>query len=218
MSDAEAAKKEGLQDQSGRRLGTRAQTTRRTLLDATAELLAQQSLRDVRVVDIARRVGSSPATFYQYFKDVEDAVLELAQEASLQMPAVIALIEDPWLEADGMERARAVVNAFIHHWDTHHAVLRVRNLASDEGDIRFATVRATAMSPLLEVLAKHIEASKQAGRLRETLNARAGAAALGAILERLAAYHKELELIGVSLDDLVESSAYILYRNITGYN
>ena len=68
------------------------------------------------------------------------------------------------------------------------------------------------------VLAKHIEAAKQAGRLRESLNAHAGAAALGAILERLAAYHKDLERIGVSLDDLVESSAYILYRNITGYN
>ena len=40
---------------------------------------------------------------------------------------------------------------------------------------------------------------------------------MGAILERMAAYHRELELIGVSLDDLVESSAYILYRNITGF-
>ena len=218
MSDVEAAKSDELQDQSGRPLGARAQTTRRMLLDSTAELLAQQSLRDVRVVDIARGVGSSPATFYQYFKDVEDAVLELAEEASLEMPAVIALIEDPWHEADGMERARAVVNAFIRHWDTHHAVLRVRNLASDEGDRRFAVVRAKAMSPLLDVLAKHIELAKQAGRLRDTLHARAGAAALGAILERLAAYHKELELIGVSLEDLVESSAYILYRNLTGYN
>ncbi len=216
--DLETSKKDEVQDQSGRPLGARAQTTRRTLLDSTAQLLAQQSLRDVRVVDIARRVGSSPATFYQYFKDVEDAVLELAEEASLEMPAVIALIEDPWQESDGMQRARAVVNAFIRHWDTHHAVLRVRNLASDEGDLRFAVVRGNAMSPLLDALARHIEVAKKAGRLRETLNARAGAAALGAILERLAAYHKELEVIGVSLDELVESSAYILYRNITGYN
>jgi hypothetical protein len=72
------------------------------------------------------------------------------------------------------------------------------------------------MSPLLDALTTQIEVSKRAGRLRDILNARAGAAALGAILERLAAYHKELELIGVSRDDLVESSAYILYRNIRG--
>jgi AcrR family transcriptional regulator len=207
-----------LQDQAGRALGPRAQSTRRSLLDSTAELLAQHSLREVRVVDIARRVGSSPATFYQYFKDVEDAVLQLAGEASLEMPAILDLMEAPWEEVDGMDRARAIVEAFIEHWDKHHAVLRVRNLASDEGDLRFAAVRAKALSPVLQALAKHIESSKQAGRLRDSLNANAGAAALGAILERLAAYHRELEKLGVSLDELVESSAYMLYRNITGYN
>ena len=213
---SDVTQKSEYREEDGRALGPRAQSTRQGLLDSTAELLAQQSLRDVRVVDIARRVGSSPATFYQYFKDVEDAVLQLAEEASLEMPAILALIEGPWDEAGGMEQARAIVDAFIRHWDNHHAVLRVRNLASDEGDVRFATVRAKAMSPLLDALAARIEATKQAGRLRASLNARAGAAALGAILERLAAYHKELELIGVSREDLVESSAYILYRNLTG--
>ena len=212
----DVTQKSEAREENGRALGPRAQSTRQALLDATAELLAQQSLRDVRVVDIARSVGSSPATFYQYFKDVEDAVLQLAEEASREMPAILALIEGPWDEADGMQQARAIVDAFIRHWDEHHAVLRVRNLASDEGDLRFAAVRANAMSPLLDALATQIEISTKAGRLRDTLNARAGAAALGAILERLAAYHKELELIGVSRDDLVESSAYILYRNITG--
>ena len=207
-----------LLDQSGRVLGPRAQNTRRTLLDSTAELLAEQSLRDVRVVDIARRVGSSPATFYQYFKDVEDAVLQLSQEASLEMPAIVSQIQGGWDEATGMDRARGIVRAFIDHWDKYHAVLRVRNLASDEGDTRFAIVRASAMSPVLEAFAQQIEAAKQAGRLRESLNPRAGAAAMGAILERLAAYHKQLELIGVQLEDLVESSAYIVYRNLTGYN
>src|SRR5947209_9300350 len=51
----------------GRPLGRRAQQTRRRLLDATQELLESRSIRDVRVVDIARAVGTSPATFYQYF-------------------------------------------------------------------------------------------------------------------------------------------------------
>ena len=218
MSDVVMAEKRELLDQSGRALGPRAQNTRRSLLDSTAELLAQQSLREVRVVDIARRVGSSPATFYQYFKDVEDAVLELAREATLEMPPIVSQIQGDWDGEGGMERARGIVRAFIDHWDKYHAVLRVRNLASDEGDARFAIVRAKAMSPVLDAFREHIEAAKRAGRLRDSLNSRAAAAAMGAILERLAAYHKELELIGVQLEDLVESSAYILYRNITGCN
>ena len=216
--DAVKQDRSELLDQSGRALGPRAQNTRRALLDSTAELLAEQSLREVRVVDIARRVGSSPATFYQYFKDVEDAVLQLAQEASLEMPAIIAQIQGDWVGDEGMERARGIVRAFIEHWDKHHAVLRVRNLASDEGDTRFMSVRAKAMSPVLEAFQQHIEAAKQAGRLPDSLNSRAASAAMGAILERLAAYHKQLELFGVELEDLVETSAYILYRNITGRN
>ena len=59
----------------GRPLGKRGAATRRRLLDATAQLLESHGVRDLRVVDIARVVGTSPATFYQYFRDVEEAVL-----------------------------------------------------------------------------------------------------------------------------------------------
>jgi len=63
----------------GRALGRRGQQTRTRLLEATAQMLERVGLRDLRVVDIARVVGTSPATFYQYFRDVEEAVLALAE-------------------------------------------------------------------------------------------------------------------------------------------
>ena len=81
-----------LVDQSGRTLGPRAAETRQRLLDATEELLATRKLRDLRVIDVARRVGTSPATFYQYFEDLEAAVLELAERAALEVPAIVAEI------------------------------------------------------------------------------------------------------------------------------
>ncbi|HZP27890.1 MAG TPA: TetR/AcrR family transcriptional regulator, partial [Acidimicrobiia bacterium] len=64
----------------GRSLGKRGAQTRRRLLDATARLLESHGVRDLRVVDIARAVGTSPATFYQYFRDVAEAVLVVAEE------------------------------------------------------------------------------------------------------------------------------------------
>ena len=67
-------------DQSGRPLGPRALRTRARILEATLSLLDQKTMRDLRVIDIARAIGTSPATFYQYFKDVNDVVLELATE------------------------------------------------------------------------------------------------------------------------------------------
>ncbi|MEZ5320950.1 MAG: helix-turn-helix domain-containing protein [Microthrixaceae bacterium] len=43
-------------------------------------LLRSVNYRDLKVTDIAREAGTSPATFYQYFGDVEAAVLALAEQ------------------------------------------------------------------------------------------------------------------------------------------
>lgn len=58
----------------GRVPGRRGQATRQKLLDCTADMLRTTSYRDLKVVDIAREAGTSPATFYQYFPDVESAI------------------------------------------------------------------------------------------------------------------------------------------------
>jgi AcrR family transcriptional regulator len=203
-------------DQSGRELGPRALETRRRLLEATAELLAQSSVRDVSVVDIARKAGTSPATFYQYFKDVAEATLRLAEQAAGELPAVVEMIDGPWDGETGLENARSIVDAFVRHWDAHRAVLLVRNLAADEGDRRFQLVRQQCLRPVLEHLAAQIQASQQAGHVDRKLVPNAAAAAMGAILERLAAYHRELELLGVTRDDLVETCARILHQTVAG--
>lgn len=203
-------------DQSGRELGPRALQTRQRLLDATAKLLSEQSVRDVSVVDIARTAGTSPATFYQYFKDVSEATLRLAEQAADEMPEMIEIITGSWEDDEGLARARRLVDAFLRHWDHHRAVLRVRNLAADEGDRRFLRVRQKAMTPVLARLAQEMATSQRAGRLDPALVPQAGAAALGAILERLAAYHRELEMLGVSRDDLVETVARIVRQTVGG--
>ena len=203
-------------DQSGRELGPRALNTRRRLLDATVELLESSSVRDLSVVDIARRAGTSPATFYQYFKDVGDATLRLAEEAAAEMPAVVEAIEGSWRGQKGMDTARGIADAFVRHWDAYRAVLLVRNLAADEGERRFQKVRRDALRPVLEALAGKIEESQPAAVESGDAHPYAAAAAVAAILERLAAYHKDLEPLGVGRDDLVETCARIMYQTITG--
>src|SRR3954467_4414531 len=80
----------------GRPLGRRAQQTRRRLLDATCELLESHGIRDLRVVEVARKVGTSPATFYQYFRDVDEAVLVLSDELTEDLEPIAALLDTPW--------------------------------------------------------------------------------------------------------------------------
>ena len=203
-------------DQSGRVLGSKALQTRQRLLDATKTLLDSRSLRELRVVEIARKVGSSPATFYQYFRGVEEAVLALAEQAGEDVPAVVEMIGGPWEGPAGLENARAIVDAFIRHWDENRAVLRVRNLASEEGDTRFQRVRRRTLSPVIEVLAAQVQRGIAADRVPREIHPHAAAAAMAAILERLAAYHREIEGFGMTRADLVETCARILMQTMTG--
>jgi AcrR family transcriptional regulator len=205
-----------LVDQNGRPLGPRALETRRRLLDATSALLDERSVREVSVVEIARRAGTSPATFYQYFKDVEEATLDLAHEAAERMPEILALLRADWQGAEGLATARRLVDAFVRHWDDHHAVLLFRNVMAEQGDRRFRKARIRAMHPLIEALAGKIGTPPGEARRRAGLHPYAAAAALASILERLAAYHQELEYFGVRREDLVETCARILHQTVTG--
>ena len=103
----------------GRSLGKRGAATRRRLLDATSSLLETRGVRDLRVVDIAREVGTSPATFYQYFRDVEEAVLALAAEVGEDLAPIGELLTRSWDGSHGLASARELVDAFVGYWDTH---------------------------------------------------------------------------------------------------
>ncbi len=196
----------------GRSLGRRGALTRRRLLDATRELLETRGLRDLRVVDIARAAGTSPATFYQYFRAVEDAVLVLAEEAAEDLSAVIAGLDGQWNEAS----SRRLVDAFVDAWSEHRAVLRTRNLAAQEGDQRFRTVRNTSLRPILEALEAKISEAQRAGRVDAAISPMAAASAMIAMTERVAAFHREIEELGVTHGALVETTARIIDQTVTG--
>jgi len=212
---------ETLVDQAGRPLGPRARKTRQRILDATVEVLGEKSMRDLRVIDIARRIGSSPATFYQYFKDVEDVVLHLASEASDRTPEMVELIHGDWGGEQGHERGRRLVNLALDHWERYAPILRVRNNSSDEGDPRFREVRMRAMMPVVTALAEEINASQnrvaeeserregnrdRGGRIEATV----GATILTSTLERMAMYHASIEELGSNREDIVDTVATVL--------
>ena len=200
----------------GRALGRRGAQTRRRLLDATAALLETHGIRDLRVVDIARAVGSSPATFYQYFRDVEDAVLALAAEVGGEIAPLIARLAPPWDAARGLDDARALVDGFVDYWDRHRAVLRTRNLAAQEGDERFRDVRNRTLGGFMASLTAKIADARAAGHVVEQMSPVAASAALVALIERMAAFHRELEQLGISRADLVETTARILHQTVVG--
>jgi AcrR family transcriptional regulator len=195
----------------GRSLGKRGAATRARLLQATGELLESNGLRDLRVVDIARAVGTSPATFYQDFRDVEEAVLALAEAVGEQTAPLSELLEPRWKGEAGLQMARDLVDGFLEFWDGHRAVLRTRNLAAQEGDQRFRDVRNASLQPLTEGLSRKVAENDVNG-----LAPYAAGAALVAMMERMAAFHADLESYGASRADVVETTARIVFQTVTG--
>ena len=195
----------------GRPLGRRGAETRQRLLDATSQLLEDKGLRELKVVDIARAVGLSPATFYQYFADVEAAVLALSIAVGEETSSLAGLLAEDWNRPDGLTFARRLVEDFIANWDEHRAVLRTRNLAAQEGDERFRSVRNESLRPLTEGIGAKVAARRDSG-----LSPYAAGAAMVSMLERMAAFHTDLEAYGTSRADVVETTARILHHTATG--
>ena len=199
----------------GRPLGRRAQETRRRLLDATGELLQSHGIRDVRVVEVARTVGTSPATFY-HFRSVDEAVLVLADELAEELHPVAELLDMPWNGKGGLDAARNLVDGYFRYWDRHRAVMRVRNLAADEGDQRFRDVRNRTLGAVTDRIARAVAENQKAGRVPSEITPYSAAAAMVSMMERMATYHYDLEPRGVTRADLVETTARILHQTVTG--
>jgi AcrR family transcriptional regulator len=195
-------------------MGRRGQRTRQRLLDSTERLLGRSTYREVRVVDIARDAGMSPAAFYQYFADVEDAVLALADEIAGDCgPELAALVRDGrWEGPEAYATALAVADGFLAVWDRHRAVLRVVDLATDEGDGRFRDARTRLLSAPTQALLEVLTAEGDGTRP----DPRAEAAVAISMLSHVAAHHEGLELWGAPTDDLRQALARALYATVTG--
>jgi AcrR family transcriptional regulator len=178
-------------NQHGQTMGHKGRKTRERLLQATADLIKTKQLRDVSVLDIARSAKTSGSTFYLYFADVADAVLNLTNSVSQSTPELLALLSRPWTGHSGLDQAQAFAALYIDVWQRNRDLNRVRNLAADEGDPRFAMARRIAIAPLLETLAPRIEANRSTGALPSDLDPYSTAGALLAMLERLAAIRGE---------------------------
>ena len=140
----------------GRVPGHRGRATRQRLLECTAELLVATPWRSIKVIDIARQAGTSPATFYQYFENVEAAITVLAEELVEGVGVLAALVDGDWSEDASWETAVAVVEGFMDYWERNRAVFRVVELTTVEGDLRFQGLRVRALNAVTVTLARVI--------------------------------------------------------------
>ncbi|MFI6688434.1 TetR/AcrR family transcriptional regulator [Streptomyces sp. NPDC050485] len=132
--------------------GQRGLQTRQKLMDATMELLATRSYRDVKATDIAQAVRTSPATFYQYFADVEAVVLEASRLLVAETNTALDAFEDGSWSSDGLPGATRLVDAVLDGWSAHLPVMRVLTAVAAEREPRFVEAYDAATQPVARAL------------------------------------------------------------------
>lgn len=197
-----------------RSLGRRGEATRQKFLDAVEELLDEGTYRELTVADIARRAGTSPATFYQYFSAAEDAVLALASATvAVAGPELARLIEGcDWTDIHGWDSSLEVSDAFIELWEGHRSILRLIDLATDEGDSRFRDVRTQLLGVPTNALVTVLRNRPD----RTVVDPLADAGVLVSMLAHVSAHLEGLQSWGADRNELRRSMARVVYLTLTG--
>jgi AcrR family transcriptional regulator len=211
---AEVVDESALRAADGRVPGRRGRATRQRLLECTDEMLDSTSYRDLKVVDIAREAGTSPATFYQYFPDVEAAILVLAEEMAIEGASLVGLVrENSWKGKAGYGSAEALVDGLMEFWQHHRSVLQVVDLATQEGDERFHQIRTKLLNGLTVALKEVIEEFQRSGKHPPDEDPMATAGVL--VSTNTAAHRYGFEFWGIRTADVKTSMARIICWAIT---
>ncbi|PAZ13448.1 TetR family transcriptional regulator [Streptomyces sp. SA15] len=201
----------------GRVAGRRGQATRQKLLDCLSEMLSSSPYRDVKVIDVARKAGTSPATFYQYFPDVEGAVLEIAEQMAAEGAGLTELLEGrSWVGKAGWQTAQQLVDGFLEFWRKHDAILRVVDLGAAEGDKRFYKIRMKILNSVNNSLVDAVSELQAKGRVDKDVNPAAIAGSIVAMLAAVASHQKGFQTWGVKQAELKPNLALLVHLGVTG--
>jgi AcrR family transcriptional regulator len=201
----------------GRVAGRRGQATRQKLLDCLSEMLSSSPYRDVKVIDVARKAGTSPATFYQYFPDVEGAVLEIAEQMATEGGQLTELLAGrSWVGKAGWQTSQELVDGFLEFWRRNDAILRVVDLGAAEGDKRFYKIRMKILNSVNNSLSDAVAELQAKGRVDKDVNPAAVAGSLVAMLAAVASHQKGFQTWGVKQAELKPNLALLVHLGVTG--
>ncbi|MET7702725.1 TetR family transcriptional regulator [Streptomyces sp. NPDC005485] len=201
----------------GRVAGRRGQATRQKLLDCLSEMLSSSPYRDVKVIDVARKAGTSPATFYQYFPDVEGAVLEIAEQMATEGAGLTQLLAGrSWVGKAGWQTSQELVDGFLEFWRKNDAILRVVDLGAAEGDKRFYKIRMKILNSVNNSLTDTVTELQAKGKVDKDVNPAAMAGSLVAMLAAVASHQKGFQTWGVKQAELKPNLALLVHLGVTG--
>lgn len=98
----------------------RKQRTRRALLDAALELLAEQSFSSLSLRQVTRAAGVVPTAFYRHFEDMQELGLALIDESFRTLRAMLREARaDPRTYERMIRNSVEILATYVHEHDTH---------------------------------------------------------------------------------------------------
>jgi len=193
-------------------MGRKGRETRARLLEAALQMLDTTPLRELRSADLARKADISPANFYLYFENMEAVALALSEDVAERALPLIEQLNSSWSwSSDGDDHVEEFVRAYFGFWDAHRSILRIRNLAAEEGNYEFQKARSMISVPLHQALAAKIDSNLAA--VDDTTHPQSLALATVALagLERSAATYLSFpRKFNVTRERLIEACVFSL--------
>jgi AcrR family transcriptional regulator len=135
---------------NGQRLGRKGRGTRERILTACAELLADPEEVPISMSGVARRAGLGMTSLYNYFADLTEVLLAVLDPVmATAEESFLAILREPWPDAELGERCYAFMRAYHGFWAEHSRLLHLRNAMADSGDRRMLVHRVASTQPLI---------------------------------------------------------------------
>jgi AcrR family transcriptional regulator len=196
-------------------LGRKGRETRQRLMDAAFRLLSDCSPLDLTAIAVAGEAGTAPATFYVYFRDVQDLLYALSESATADMLEAFAALDVFHDSGRVAEDSEAFLSMLAGQWDRHGAILYYRMMEADRGDPRFVAQRGRWAEAVLKRFSALL---KQAPHLQPPLDetdAYAESIVLFASIERLAGAIQREPKLKISPERMRAAQARVLTRMIS---
>ena len=155
----------------------------RAILETAERLLAERTIHEISVDDLARGAGISRPTFYFYFSSKVAVLLALLDRVVEEARASRGdVLERPGEDPRG--RLRQAINGIYETFRSHRAVMLA---AADAGSasLEVRELWATVMEGFVEETAAAIEAERAAGVVPDGISARDLAISLNLMNERV---------------------------------
>ncbi len=141
-----------MKNQLGQQMGRKGQITRRRIVEKTRAVLATTPLSELNSTEVAREAGVSVATFYTYYKDMDDLLLDCVKDVLAESDSIFEALEDSWKQADLPVHVARFVEHYMAYWDRYRYELRILCIESDRGKPQFIQLRVDLSNRIIEAL------------------------------------------------------------------